>query len=36
MVAQTFYLFLLGCELAAIILLILGLVQLVRRMTERS
>jgi hypothetical protein len=36
MITQTFYLFLLVCELAAIVLLIMGLVQKVRRIIERN
>ncbi len=36
MLARTFYWFLLACELAAIILIIMGLVQKVRRIIDRS
>jgi hypothetical protein len=36
MITQTFYLFLLACELAAIVLLIMGLVQKVRSIIERN
>ncbi len=36
MIKQTFYFFLLLCEFAAIILLIMGLVQKVRRLIERN
>lgn len=35
MIKQTFYFFLLICEFAAIVLLIMGLVQKVRRILER-
>jgi hypothetical protein len=36
MIAQTFYWFLLVCELAAIVLLVMGLVHKLRRIFERN
>lgn len=36
MLTRTFYWFLLACELAAIVLLVMGLVEKVKRIIERS